>query len=320
MDLKQIISRRFYYSKSHALDIVYEWEDVISKEMRCSLVGLSMIQRAYRRFHVFPTFFSTYKNSFYYVINAKDEDLPINKNNIIPCIIDFFLNDDQLQHFYSIHSKNKLLLLSTPFDYEYLLQKKCPIPIALMAYSLSDIYAIEGKTFNKKYDIVLAGRQDPLLYSFFKEYIKKHPDVSYVERGKGVDIRLQYYLNNKTSLGVIETREGYMDLLSQGRVSLYGTQGYVGDGVTTGFYHVTPRFLELVACGCQILAHYPECPDSKYYQLSDFSPSIESYEQFEYYMDKAIRTPVDISKYSEYLKKHYTSTRIAQLKKLLKAL
>ncbi|WP_025884359.1 hypothetical protein [Segatella paludivivens] len=311
MNIKQIISRRSYLEKCHALDIIYEWENVISKEMSLSITSISKIQRAYKRLHIFPTLLTTYKNSLYYVINARDEELSINKKNIIPCIIDFFLKDEQLQHFYSIHSNNKLILLSSPFDYEYLIEKKCPIPIALMAYSLSDEYTLDNRTFNKKYDIVLTGRQDPLLYSFFKEYIKKHPEVTYVERGKGDGNvkNLQYYINGTTLLGDIKTRKGYMDLLSQGRVSLYGTQGYVMDGITTGFYHVTPRFLEQVACGCHILAHYPECPDSKYYQLCDFSPSIESYESFEYYMDRAIKTPVDISKYNEYLKKHYTSTR-----------
>lgn len=322
MNLQQIVSHRYTKGQNHAQAIIYEWENVISKELNIPITSRSLFQRAANHFGIPLNLVSTFRNSLYFMTNAEYNDVTFNKKNIVPFIIDFFLKDNQLQHFYSMHSRNKVVLLSSPFDYEYLSEKNCPIPISLMAYSLSDKYAIEGKMFDKKYDIVLTGRQDPLLYSFFKEYINKHPNVSYVKRGKecdgGKDSR--YYLNGKELIGEIPTREQYMALLSQAKVSLYGTQGYIKNDFTTGFYHVTPRFLEIVACGCHVLAHYPDCPDSRYYQLSDFSPSIESYDAFEHYMDKALNSPIDISNYSTYLKQHYTSMRVQQLVDLLKGL
>lgn len=322
MNLQQIISQRHIKGQNHAQAIIYEWEDIISKELNIPITSRSLFQRAAIRFGIHSTLFSTYCNSLYFITNAEYNDFTINKKNIFPFIIDFFLKDNQLQQFYSKHSRNKVVFLSSPFDYEYLLENNCPIPISLVAYSLPDKYAIEGKKFDKKYDIVLTGRQDPLLYSFFKEYINKHPDVSYVKRGKDCDdcMDSRYYLNGKELIGEILTREQYMALLSQAKVSLYGTQGYVKNDITTGFYHVTPRFLEIIACGCQVLAHYPDCPDSKYYQLSEFSPSIESYEAFEHYMDKALNSHIDLSNYSTYLKQHYTSMRVRQVVDLLKEL
>ena len=52
-------------------------------------------------------------------------------------------------------------------------------------------------------------------------------------------------------------------------------------------------------------------------KFDKFSPSVETYEEFESAMDYALRTEVDINKYSSYLQKHYTSTRVKELKLLL---
>ena len=270
--------------------------------------------------------FAPNKDTFRFVINGRDYDEPMNGKHVIPCIIDFFEKDDQLQDFYRKHSRNKIVLLSSPFDYQYLKEHNCPLNIGLFAYSISDKYAISKNEIEKKYDIVLTGRQDPLLYSFFKEYIKKHPDVSYVKRGNDLENDAQktksYYVNGKYCIGAIETREEFMKLQSQGKVTLYGVQGYL-DGFTKGFYHMTPHFLEIIACGCHVIAHYPTDDngvDARFYEFDKFSPSVETYEEFESAMDHALNTEVDINMYSNYLKKHYTSVRAKELKALLSEL
>ena len=158
------------------------------------------------------------------------------------------------------------------------------------------------------------------------EYVKRHPDVTYVKRGQGLDNDLQktkgYYLNGKDYIGAIETREDFIKLQAQGKATLYGVQGYY-DGFTKGFYHMTPHFLEIIACGCHVLLHYPlgaDGIDAQFYEFDKFSPSIESYEEFEVAMDHALNTEVDMNMYSSYLKKHYTSVRAQELKVLLKDL
>ena len=248
----------------------------------------------------------------------------MNNKHIIPCIIDFFEKGMQLQEFYNKHSKNKIVLVSSPFDYQYLKDNNCPLNIGLFAYSLSDKYALKNNKNEKKYDIVLTGRQDPLLYSFFKEYIKRHPQVTYVKRGKDLEndnTKTQgYYLNGKEYLGSIETREDFMNLQAQGRATIYGTQGFIQDGYTQGFFHMTPHFLEIIACGCHVIAHYPlgvNGVDSQYYEFNKFSPSVETYEEFETRMDYALSHDVDLDMYSSYLEKHYTSVRVKELRKIL---
>ena len=326
MDIKKIYTRRRKTGQNYAQAIIYEWEDEMSREMGIPVFPYPSFYRYTNRFRIHSSLFEPINDTFRFVINGRDYDEPMNSKHIIPCIIDFFENDEQLQEFYSKHSRNKLVLLSSPFDYQYLKEKKCPLNIGLFAYSLSDKYAITNQKIEKKFDVVLTGRQDPLLYSFFKEYVIKHPEVTYVKRGKNIDNdstkTKEYYLNGVECIGAVETREEFMSLQAQGRVTLYGVQGYF-DGFTKGFYHMTPHFLEIIACGCHVILHYPsgaDGADAQYYEFEKFSPSIETYEAFESAMDKALNSEVDYNMYSTYLKKHYTSTRAKELQELLKGL
>lgn len=326
MNLTQIYTRRGISGQNYAQPIIYEWEDLIAKELNVPVVHYPSIYRMTNKLGIHTPFVGPLKDTFRFVINGRDYDEPMNNKHVIPCIIDFFEQKNKLQEFYSKHSRNKIVLFSSPFDYEYLKENNCPLKIGLFAYSISDKYIFSKEKQDKKYDIVLTGRQDPLLYYFFTEYIKRHPAVTYVKRGQGLENDTkktrEYFLNGKECLGTVETRDDFMKLQAQGRVTLYGVQGYL-DGYTKGFYHMTPHFLEIIACGCHVLSRYPmgkEGVDAQYYEFEKFSPSIEKYEEFEAAMDKALSTEVDISMYSAYLKKHYTSTRVETLKELLNEL
>ena len=326
MKIEQILTRRRSSGQNYAQPIIYEWEDEIARELSIPVSAYFSWYRVADRLNIHTSIIGPSIDSFRFVINGRDYDEPMNSRHIVPCIIDFFESEEQLQSFYKKHSKNKIVLLSSPFDYQYLKEKGCPLNIGLFAYSLSDKYAIINNRVPKKYDIVLTGRQDPLLYSFFLEYVKKHPTVSYVKRGNDLNNDLnktkEYYVNGKECLGSIETREAFMHLQAQGRVTLYGVQGY-NEGFSKGFYHMTPHFLEIIACCCHVIAHYPagsEGIDAQYYEFAQFSPSIERYEDFESAMDHALNTEVDKDMYSSYLKKHYTSTRVKELQALLAGL
>lgn len=326
MELKQIITRRKRTGQNYAQPIIYEWEDEISRVMEIPVVSLPTYFKVVNRFDIHMPILSPLKDSFRFVINGRDYDEPMNSRHIVPCIIDFFEKGGQLQEFYKKHSKNKIVLLSSPFDYHYLKEMNCPLEIGLFPYSLSDKYAITDKRMEKKYDIVLTGRQDPLLYSFFIEYVKKHPSVTYVKRGKELENdenkTKAYFLNGRDYIGTVDSREEFMSLQAQGRVTLYGVQGYL-DGYSRGFYHMTPHFLEIIACGCHVIAHYPsgtEGIDAQFYEFDSFSPSVETYEEFEAAMDNALRTEVDLGFYSSYLKKHYTSVRAKELLELVNVL
>lgn len=324
MKIKQILSLREHKYQNYALPIIYEWEDIIAQKLDTRIIRTTFIQRVLNYLKLSSSLAGPYKSTFRFVCNARQSDEPMNNKHIIPCIIDFFEKENQLEEFYAKHSKNKIVLLSSPFDYEYLKKNNCPLNIGLFAYSLSDKYAIENMDLEKKYDIVLTGRQDPLLYSFFKKYIKAHPNVTYVKRGKDIendDKKTQsYYLNGEELISDLKTREDFIKLQAQGKVTLYSTQGYDDNAITKGFYHMTPHFLEIIASGSHVLLHYPtdeKGTDARYYEFEKFSPSIETYEEFEKAMNNALNTEVDKKMYSNYLKKHYTSTRVKELIELI---
>lgn len=325
MKIEKILTKRTN-SGNYAQPIIYEWEDVMAKEFNATIDGYHSFYRLVNHFNIHNSLLGPSKDTFRFVNNGRDYDEPMNNKHVVPCIIDFFEKGEQLQEFYKKHSGNKLVLLSSPFDYHYLKANNCPLNIYPFPYSLSDKWAITDKKVEKKYDIVLTGRQDPLLYSFFKEYVRKHPDVIYVKRGQDLENdskkTKEYYVNGKECIGAIDTREEFMQLQAQGKATLYGVQGYL-EGFTKGFYHMTPHFLEIIACGCHVMAHYPtgeEGVDPQYYEFDKFSPSIETYEAFESAMNKALCTEVDYDMYSSYLKKHYTSSRVKELKNVLSSL
>ena len=202
----------------------------------------------------------------------------------------------------------------------YLKQNKIQgFNIGHLALSISDKYAIDKDTrFEKIYDLILMGRQNPVLEGFLKQYIKEHPDLYYVYR-ELKDGKFNYYTNRGESLGDINTREKYMKLMRSARCGLYSTPGIDGgEKRTNGFSQVTPRFLELIACGCHVIARYKPNTDTDYYELERFSKSVDSYEQFERMLDEARSSDVDMQAYSSDLSKHYTSVRANQLKEIIK--
>jgi hypothetical protein len=166
------------------------------------------------------------------------------------------------------------------------------------------------------------GRQNQILTDFLKKYSKNHRDFIYVyEKSDGIkDLeKFHYYTSEGEFVGIIRTRKQYIDLLKRSRVALYSTPGIDGGEVRTkGYNPVTPKFLEYIACGCHIIARYKKNSDTDFYELEKFSPSINTYGEFEDAMNKARESNIDMQMYSEYLEKHYTSKRADLLKTILK--
>lgn len=186
-----------------------------------------------------------------------------------------------------------MVLISSKEVYDFMKENKINLPIEHWALSISDIYRITPHThFEKKYDLVMMGRQNPVLQSYYKKYSETHPDFTYVyrviEKNNDGSRDFFYYTSNGKNLGAVNTREQFIALMRQSRCGLYGTPGIDEDekkGSTNGFHQVTPRFLEYIASGCHILARYKRNSDTDFYGLDEFCPSIESYEQFENRMD-----------------------------------
>lgn len=319
-----ILSKRQFESWP-SYDLVYEWEDEISKILSVPIKDEHsyLYNRILKRIPLLTRVLQTNKDCFIFEMSPVVKNRINNKKNIIPCIIDYYLADKYLSDFIFSYIKNKIVCISSKEVYGYLIDRNVDSHLNLfhLPLSISDKYEIKSDTtFEKKYDLVLMGRQNSVLESFLKRYVDEHRDFNYVYR-KQIGKSFMYYTSKGECIGDINTRQKYMNLMRQAKCGLYATPGIDGgEKRTNGFNQVTPRFLELLACGCHIIARYPKNSDTQFFQIERFSKSIETYEEFEIALNYARENEVDMCKYSEYLSKHYTSQRAKLLSNLLKNL
>lgn len=318
MNLTHIRTARLY-EKSTSWQLVYEWEDAYKKAFDLPFSFENRLIRAIgNRFPIINKFAFGRKQILVHIMMAPAHTNYYNSKHIIPLIIDYTLSLEQIAGFERAFNQCPFILISSREVYDLLIAHGFKNRVFHLPLSLSDRYFPDEQMLNmKKYDIILMGRQNPMLEKYLNEYAGKHNDFTYVQRVKR-DKQFFYYSSTGECLGEINDRIAYMELMKQGRIGLYSTPGLDNDRAMNGLSHVTPRFLELIASGCHILAKYPDNPDTKYFELDKFSPNITSYEIFERQMDIARSTIIDIKFYQEYLKKHYISNRISELKKILK--
>ncbi|MHB8624134.1 MAG: glycosyltransferase family 1 protein [Sulfuricaulis sp.] len=239
------------------------------------------------------------------------------RSNAIPIIVDFGKTVD-LRTFYRTYRNCPLVLISSLEVFNFLKHHTCPLNIHHFPLSLPDKYKVTSDSnFNKKYDIVISGRPNPVLMEFMRRYEQEHPSIEYLYQSwhEGV----YCYISNKTGvLGTFNDRPSYMNLLRAARVCFYSTPGIDGgEKRTGGFNQVTPRLFEFLSAGCHVLARYPDNDDTDFYRLKEICPSVDTYDAFSARLEVALESPAPIAKNSDYLKKHYTSNRVTLLNQIM---
>jgi len=309
--------------------LVYEWEDVFRERLNIPFRYVGQINEKATKgvvkilykmgVQILTFFFKSRDYEFYWDMWAATKNRSDNRSNLIPCIVDFFIQKDQLPFFLRAYSKPPFILISSAEAFAFLKENNVSKDFYHFPLSISDIYRITADTrYAKTYDLVLFGRTNSVLNGFLDIYVRKHPDFIYVFE-KVEERKFLYYTSAGNLVGDISTREQYMDLMRKSKMGLYSTPGIDGgEKRTNGFNQVTPKFLELLSCGCHIIARYEENQDTEYYKLKEFSPSINSYEAFEKAVDLARNNDVDMEKYAIYLEQHYTSKRVELLNEILK--
>lgn len=322
MEITRILTCR-NYDQRFFWQIVFEWEDIFAKEMGVPLWKEPQIARNPHAFRlpILGDLVTMGKGHvFRYDMSSGIYDF-WNTRRVIPCIIDFIMNMKRLQEFECAYKKHRIVLLSSLEAYDILLQHQTKLRIGHLPLSLSDKYRITPDTkIEKKYDLVLMGRQNPVLMEYVGEYAKKHSDFIYVykpETEKG----FKYYTSKGTVVGDVLDREQYMQLTRLTKCSLYSTQCVDGGPQwRNGYNQVTPRFLEMIASGCHVIARYTDNPDTRFYEIEKFAPMCDSYSDFEKQLDKARNEDVDMAMYAKYMEKHYTSVRVGQLREILNSM
>jgi hypothetical protein len=319
-----IISKRNFHNGG-AHHIVYMWEDSFTELLGVKIVGINgiirFIDKVLTKLNLnFLGFFNT-ANAFYFSMVETGKSNMFNARNVIPCVVDFYIEENNFNQFFKSHSRNPVVLISSMEVFEKLKRTNHPdvYKYKHLPLSLPDKYRITGSTkFEKKYDLILLGRQDSLLESFVKKYEKRHTDFNYLYR-KAENGGFSYIDSKKGFLFNSNRHDDYVNLTSLGKVSLYSTRGLM-EKSANGYNQLTPRFLELLSSGCHVIMRYPENEDTKFYKLSQFGPSCESYDLFESLMDKYLKLDVDMNFYSNYLENHYTSVRVEEFNHILKTL
>jgi hypothetical protein len=321
-----LYSYRNIQSDTFFWQIVFEWEDIFQQK-GIQLCNRPQFVKNYKYpilnninnflCNVYAHCFSQYY--FYFAMETLNYSDRLNNRIVIQNIIDFYLKKAELPKFYKEHQKNPFLLIASKEALEFLRKNKCPIKCHHFPLSISDIYRIdENSVFTKKYDLVMVGRQNPVLSKYCTQYASTHPEFHYVYGVKEQeDIESVYYTSLGECLGQLNRTE-YIELLKKSKVSLYSTPGIDnGRPGANGFNQVTPRFFELIACGCHIIARYVKNADTDYFRLTDICPHTDTYEKFEIQMNFALTHSINMKKYADYLNNHYTSVRVNQLNEIL---
>ncbi|WP_133575950.1 hypothetical protein [Pedobacter metabolipauper] len=329
----KILSKR-YFQNWPSWHLIYEWEDDFSSILDIPVINAETKEHIYentwvrRFFTLTPTrWVAQFVNS---VFASKDKyiafELTVKKNfsysngiNSIPIVVDFFTRD--AGSFHAAYKNSTLICITSLEAFNFLKDNHCNLNIRHLPLSLSDRYMIDRHTtFTKKYDIILAGRKNKILWDFLLEYEKKFPDIEYLYQEE-INGQLFYSSNKSGILGSFHTRQEYTDLLKQCRIGFYSTAGIDGGEIRTGgFNPVTPRYLELIASGCLLLGRYPDTDETRSYELQRYCPNVDSYLEFETLLSSYLSgSGPDLDAYVSFLKKHYTSNVALQLKDYVEA-
>jgi hypothetical protein len=324
MQLSNILSDR-HYNHQPSWQIVYEWENEIAEALHLTIArtpknklwGGLFKQNNHRllnnRFTDYIDAFFTPStfNSLYFELYTRRNKGFYNNRHVIPIIIDFW-NTSSVERLQKNYRQCPGILVTSLEVLNYFKANQINDRLIHFPMSLPTQYALSNDAvFTKKFDIVLAGRTNPVLMDYLKAFELLHPEIEYLYQT--IHNGSLYYTSNKNGIvGAFNTRASYLELIRSAKVSFYATPGMDGGEKRTGHFNpVTPRFFELLAAGCHVIARYPTNADTDYFELPSICKSINSYEDFSNQLQHALQSPQPIHRNATYLNKHYTSSRIS---------
>lgn len=330
MRLTNILSDR-HYQTWPSWQIVFEWEQEISTSLNLPVLNSPKeTSLLYRKFIDIDNNLLNGKlhgawnevralrsgYSLYFEMVAKYYKSFSNNSKTVPVIIDFW-DKKNVENFKTKYKKCPYLLITSLEFSKFLRENKTGNKLIHFPMSLPSKYKLmPDQIFEKKYDILLAGRTNSVLWNYLKQFEIQHPEIEYLQQvDKNGEIF--YESNKKGIVGKVHTREEYINLIRSSKISFYSTPGIDGgEKRTNGFNPVTPRFFELLSAGCHIIAKYPKNLDTDFFALETIVPSANSYDEFQKQLTNALNSPAPINRNAKYLLKHYMSERIKLLNEI----
>ena len=307
---------------SHQL--VWEWEQKKKKILKVRIIDYSFLRRmeykVFRWLHLVPLFQKMLPSSnlsLKYVVNAELKPFCEINRNTIPAIVDFWLEEDDLPEFWSLYKNCPLVLVSNREVYDFLSKHPHPVPVEHWPLSYPDRYELKENDFEKEYEFCIIGRANPFFLRMLDRYSKSHPDFRYILNNDDISHR-KYVTNDGICISDDNSRESYFNMIKKTKISCYTTPGLDEAKKETSRYNqVTPRVMELLCNGCQVIGHYPMTADVCWYKLYDVVPNVDTYEEFEVQLDRMREESFDFEKVKAFMSNHYTSTRAKMLKDIL---
>jgi hypothetical protein len=346
MSLAAVLSTRSYL-KAPLYHLIYEWEDDLAAKLQVPILDsippfrrffmnrlsrkllVKGGQKAFAAVNNLVEAANVFRpsNGYYlvYELGANTEPNFSTSHKAIPAFIDLWKHTDWKQ-FAQLYRSCPLVFISSLETLEHMKSIGCPLNLAHFPLSLSDRYrAAPGTVYKKKYDILLAGRLDirtsQILRDYLQQFAQKYPKVEYLYQQE-IAGEFHYVSNQRGPIGKFQSREAYIGLLQDSKISFYSTPGMDGgEKRTGGFNPVTPRYLELLNAQCLLLGRYPDNEETRFYEVNRVCPNITSYEEFEKTVLQYLeQDTAPFALYDEILQKHYTSQRAIQLEAILSEL
>lgn len=321
--------RHFQNWPSH--QIVFEWEDEIAKGLAIPIVESPISKLKWLRFiskisekvikndltSIIEILLGRKNYYLYFSMLPMQFDSFSNSKKSIPIIIDFWTKN--VKQFDKYYKRCPLVLISSKEVYQFLKENNSKVNIKHFPLSLPSKYQYNSSDHSRNIDVIVIGRKNEILWQFLLKYETENKELEYVYSSL-VEGRLKYKSNKRGVLGDVHDRENYIQLVNDSKVALYGTPGIDGgEERTKGFNPVTPKYLELLAAGCQVIARYPKNEETDFYDMNTHGTSIENYGEFKMEMDNILKRGANMPNINlnEYLNKHNTATRIELLNSIL---
>jgi hypothetical protein len=331
------MGKRFFILSSkkwtdyYPLQVVYEWEEIISETLNIPIDATSQIivntkydnngnqwlQKIIRN-----TFLKKYVDSSFnyfktkrkgeYLISFLLNPIPVSnhyiyQNNSIVILLDVFADSiDMLPQLF----KNKLIFVTNIEVLNYFASQPIFQKLRYIPLSISDRY-YNNDLPKKNIDVIQVGRQNIVLHDWMLRFISKNPAIEYVysKKENGVNI---YYSTTKGDLHIdTSTRQQFMDFLGSAKISLLSAPGIDGGELlrTGGFNPVTPRFYESAVNYCYMIGRYPDTADFLTNHIYSVCERPTNYEDFEKMLLQMLNTPFNKKEqYDVFINKHLTST------------
>lgn len=320
---KSIISTR-KINKAACYDIIYEWEDVIAKELGAKIQPIKWIDHKFwsKLSYLTPNYKVRTQNLAYnlsigFILNVSELRY-VYKRNIIPIFLDVW-NDSQIMQILNKMGRKATFFLTSNDVYER--TKKLSLSTGALYCPLSIPDTWQSVTCPPKtIDVVQVGRRNQVLHDYMLMYIKSNPCCEYVYSTRGTSLgELRYTSNLRGDIGPLKNRIDYKNLLQSARISLVSSPAVDNSrSNANGIDFPTPRFYESAIANCHLVGRYGPGPEFRALGIDKICKLVSTYQNFKETIEICRKTEVDSIQYKNFLQRHLTSTRISEIVNALK--